>query len=155
MESIREGFLEAGNDGSAREGSMASATWFGNPRQPIIVSRMVPGPTFDSYRAELDSITHFLDILSEIPPDMGTFNFSFTLDNESAVCFANSPLLQLNSSSIDRKYFAPRFHLGYRLQSSGHTVSFKWIKSHQDKNSDIDNLPPVVRNNVLCDREAR
>lgn len=155
MDAIREGFLEAGSDGSALDGSMASATWFGEPRNPTIVSRMVPGPTFDSYRAELDGITHFLDLLSEIPSDMGNFHFRFTLDNESAVCFANLPTLTLNASSIDRKYFAPRFHLSHRLESFGHTVYFNWIKSHQDNNSDIDNLPPVVKNNVLCDREAR
>ena len=45
IEALSNGWLEAGSDGSSRDNYMASSTWYGDPSDPVIVTRTAPGPT--------------------------------------------------------------------------------------------------------------
>ena len=96
-----------------------------------------------------------MDILADVPEERGVHHFEFTLDNESVVLLAQNPTLNLSAVAIDCKYFAPKFHLTYRLKSLSHSISFTWVKSHLDDDHEIDNLSAIERNNIFCDREAK
>ena len=138
---------------------MASSYWFGNPDELIIRTLSVCGPTFDSFRSELDEMNHFMDLIHSLPENLPAQTFTFSLDNEAAVLFGNSPQLQITAAKIDKTYFAPRLHLLTRLLNTKHTVNFEWVKSNQmtRKNGRISrpHLTTTEKNNVLCDREAR
>ena len=134
---------------------MASSLWFGIPKDQKITTRSVSGPTFDSYRAEIDEIKYFLELLQTLPDEIAPQQFEFTLDNEAEVQYGNSPSMMISSATIDRKYFAPRFHLHHCFNNQKHSINFMWIRYHQDYSKTSDEMTTPERNKVLYDSDAR
>lgn len=100
---------------------MASATWFGTPEVPYIISRDIASPTKDSYRAELDDVIYFLETFQPIQHLLPTQSLTFSLDNESVVKLSNSPHFCLYSSQIDFKYSPQKLALHHYLYHTPHS----------------------------------
>ena len=154
-ESVLDGHVQCGSDGSARHHSMSSATWFGKALEPTIIARPVNGPTIDSYRTEMDGVLHFLETLHPVQHCIPKTNFSFTLDNTPVVKFSNSCEFEVTAANIDQPYAPQKLAIRNYLRESVHTFDFSYVKSHQDDVKEAEELSIEEKNNVLCDAEAK
>lgn len=153
--SVKAGQVICGSDGSSSHTSMSSATWFGSPTDPIIISRPVHGPTIDSYRAELDGVLHFLETLHPVQQSLPKTTFTFSLDNSPVVRFANSSDFETTAANIDQDYSPQKLAIRNYIRESCHDFIFQYVKSHQDEKKEEGDLSVEEINNVRCDAEAK
>ena len=112
---------------------MASATWFGDTKEPFIISRIVHGYTSDSFQEDLNGVVHFLETLFSVQHLIPPSTFRFTLDNSPVATFPNSPKLFDSAANIDRPYSPQKRAIRNNTGNIVDSVKYQYVKYHQDE----------------------
>ena len=152
-----DGELHAASDGSAKDGDRSTfAVCFSSTDMTVfhVSSHEAAGLPHDSGRAELYGLLLIVIFLSSTLDGLDVGPIPIYCDNLEALNFAKDPYMGTTPTWADSRNSDLKLRMKDVLQKSTVTFKFVHVKSHQDEETQYDELPFPAKLNYHCDKAA-